>query len=325
MLAFLVLSAASAASSVELPARFEADLVYVEPTLPDGHALSFYTDTGGGYFIREASAANAKLALQPATAELREETGNPDARVAVLAGIGMPMPEDGVMPVMPAGGPGGLPGAREVDGMFGAPWFAGHVWRWDFAAKRLIVDAPAPAATQDRHGIAVGFKQLPGREAPLAYPRIDVTIDGRTLPMLLDTGAMTVLTPEALKALGDDGPAQRATSMITDNVFNAWHAAHPDWRVIEAAQAGTGAAMIEVPEVEIAGWRVGPVWFTYRPDANFHRFMSQFTDVRIEGAIGNNVFREFTMTVDYPGGRATFDCTGRCRDAAAPATPPPAP
>ena len=64
--------------------------------------------------------------------------------------------------------------------------------------------------------------------------------------------------------------------MIADVQFKAWRSAHPDWRVIEDAQDGTHAAMIEVPSVEIAGHAIGPVWFTWRPDRNFHEFMMPY-------------------------------------------------
>lgn len=127
-----------------------------------------------------------------------------------------------------------------------------------------------------------------------------------------------MLTPSALAQLGDGGPAQRATSMIADSVFQAWRRDHPDWRVIEQAQAGTGSAMIEVPWVELAGWRVGPVWFTHRPDANFHEFMSSMMAARVEGALGGNALGHFTMTIDYPRSQAWFRCIVACDERQSP-------
>jgi hypothetical protein len=64
--------------------------------------------------------------------------------------------------------------------------------------------------------------------------------------------------------------------------------------------------IIEVPEVRVAGWTVGPVWFTERPDASFHQFMAQWMDKPPEGAVGGNVFRHFAVTVDYPAAVAYF-------------------
>jgi hypothetical protein len=64
------------------------------------------------------------------------------------------------------------------------------------------------------------------------------------------------------------------------------------------------------------------VWFTERPDANFHKFMAQWMDKAPEGAVGGNVFRHFVMTIDYPRATAYFRCVRGCKPAA---TPPPAP
>ena len=85
-----------------------------------------------------------------------------------------------------------------------------------------------------------------------------------------------------------------------------WRAAHPDWPVIEAAQSGTSARMIQVPDVRVAGIQVGPVWFTERPDRNFTVGMSGDMSGPVEGALGGNAYRDLSMTVDYPNGRAAF-------------------
>jgi hypothetical protein len=76
--------------------------------------------------------------------------------------------------------------------------------------------------------------------------------------------------------------------------------------VIEHAQGGTGARMIEVPDVRIAGFEVGPIWFTERPNKNFREMMSQSMNAPVEGAIGGNAFATLRMTVDYLHGRASF-------------------
>jgi hypothetical protein len=119
--------------------------------------------------------------------------------------------------------------------------------------------------------------------------------------------------------LKDGEPAHRATSMIVDSRFQAWRKKHPGWRVIEAAQEGSNAAMIEVPEVGLGGATVGPVWFTWRPDKNFHEYMSGMMDGKVEGAIGGNALSHFAMTVDYPGKAAYFRCTRDCKPRQRPA------
>ena len=74
--------------------------------------------------------------------------------------------------------------------------------------------------------------------------------------------------------------------------------------------------MIEVPQVVIAGLRVGPVWFTQRPDRAFREWMSSMTDRPIEGALGGSAFKTTRMILDYPGGRAYFSPAPRERSAA---------
>jgi hypothetical protein len=54
----------------------------------------------------------------------------------------------------------------------------------------------------------------------------------------------------------------------------------------------------------------GPVWFTRRPDPNFHQFMSQFMDRQVEGALGGSALKFFRVTVDYPRAVAVFERAG---------------
>lgn len=131
--------------------------------------------------------------------------------------------------------------------------------------------------------------------------------------MLLDTGATTWLTADAVAALGNGGPAVRATSMIKASRIVRWRAEHPTWRVIETAQRGSGARMIEVPNVTIAGIEVGPVWFTERPDANFTSVLSTMMTGPVEGALGGNALRSMRITIDYRHARAWFEEQGSGR------------
>lgn len=308
-----------AAQAGDMPAQFEADLVYLVAEGDNGRTLQMYTDTGGGLFLKHAAVERLQLETVAADPALVREMG-PDTRTtrfpafAVAAGIPAPALLDGTMPVLPAELSTSLPGMHEDDGMLGQAWFADRIWTWNYPARRFRIESPDWQATEDMRRVPLGFRADAEGMRLTSFPRIDVSIDGHVVPLLLDTGAMTVLTAQAMGALDDGLPAQRATSMITDSVFRAWREAHPEWRVIETAQAGTGSAMIEVPEVEIAGWRVGPVWFTHRADTNFHDFMSGMMDARVEGALGGNAFRHFIMTVDYPRASAWFRCVTDCID-----------
>ncbi|HJT98440.1 MAG TPA: hypothetical protein VJ696_09015 [Rhodanobacteraceae bacterium] len=321
--ALLALLALGADTTQILPARFEGDLVRVVPETIEGKTLNLYTDTGGGLFL--TSAAVKRLGLETETVS---GPAGPDGKPAqrqlvdfpefkMEAWIPSPPSARSKIGVMPAGMAEDQ-GFTE-DGMLGESWFGGHVWTWDYPGKHLRLEGEDWKADASATRVPLGFRQ-DGGERVANFPRVAIRVDGEPIDMLLDTGAMTILTPKALKALGDSGPAERATSMIVDSRFKAWRAAHPDWRVIEDAQERSGAAMIEVPEVEIGGAKVGPVWFTWRPDANFREYMSRMMDQRVDGAIGGNALSHFVMTIDYPGATAYFRCVRDCK-----AIPRPAP
>ena len=174
---------------------------------------------------------------------------------------------------------------------------AGSLWKLVAADK-----VPEGATT-----VPLGFRTDSTGKRVLSFPRIIAVVDGDTLQLLFDTGATGFLSPQAVAALGDSAPSVRATSFITSEVLTRWRQRHPDWRVLDNAdQTIPGMRMIEVPRITVAGSTVGPVWFTERPDRNFHEFMSQFMDRRVDGALGGNAFRFFRITVDYPAAVAHF-------------------
>ncbi|HEX5123355.1 MAG TPA: hypothetical protein VFV97_08905 [Rhodanobacteraceae bacterium] len=306
-LLLLVLAMPAATGPTVLPAKFEADLVRVMPQTRDGKTITFYTDSGGGLFLTDA--AVKRLGLTPETQ--KAEGSEPAMDFVHLpafepnAAIPPPLANDGRIGVMPSAM--AVKNGFTEDGMLGEAWFGGRVWTWDYPAGRLVLEGSGwkPDASATR--VPIGLKK-----GETNFPRISIRVDGEAFDVLLDTGAMTTLKPDALATLGDKGPALRATSMIVDSRFSAWKKKHPDWRVIEAAQDKTNSAMIEVPLVEIGGANVGPVWFTWRPDKNFHDYMSGMMDGKVEGAIGGNALSHFVMTVDYPGGAAYFRCARDC-------------
>jgi hypothetical protein len=305
-------SQCNSATSVEgargLWASFNEDRVYVlMRAKKSGRKLCFYTDTGGGLVISEN--AVKELGLSPSTdPEIAKEVG-PDARViktstfdeAITApgisdasSIMVVVPELRQMPEMPAQG----------DGILGQAWFANRVWTWDYPGRRLILRGEKWHPPNSATPWPVHFKTDKSGRRVTNFPRVEIDVDNQRIPMLFDTGAETYLTQEALQRLDDGKAAFRATSMISKSVFDRWHQRHPEWPVIEDAQLGTHAAMIEVPDVSIAGIHVGKVWFTERPDKNFHEFMSSMMDSRVEGSIGGNALHSLNVTIDYRDSKA---------------------
>ncbi|MGC1548769.1 MAG: hypothetical protein WA777_09575 [Rhodanobacter sp.] len=308
-----------------LPTRFEAGHFYAVPETTDGNILRLLVDTGGGgdggmYWVSGTLAQ--QLHLKTSTCKM---DGN-DMPVGSLPkykpGKGLPAPLPGPC------GEALLINSKAVGntGQLGADYLSGRVWTFNYPGQQLVLEAASWHADPAAHSSTLGFPRNKQGQLEGAFPRITIRVDGQALDMLLDTGATAHPTIAGAKASGTPTVAGTgATSYITTSVLERWHKAHPDWRVVEQgddiAAPRFMARLIEVPKVEIAGWSVGPVWFTERPDPNFHDFMSSMMDKRVEGAVGANVFDHFVMTLDYPHSTAYFSCVRGC----VAATPPPAP
>ncbi|MCI0691161.1 hypothetical protein L0337_04035 [candidate division KSB1 bacterium] len=302
-------SAQSSSATLVLPSRYVEGLFYVQPITTKGDTFNFYTDTGGGLFIYRAAAERFELPIINIGGEGDEAfflTSLPAFKPEAM--IPLPESREGRLPVF-------APAANEreammdFDGMLGQEWFAGRVWTFDYPQRRLLLHASNEVLKKadDRHRVVLGFKTDESGARLLNFPRIQAMIDGENLDLLFDTGATTTLSDSALSVLKDNRPAERATSFIATTTFEKWRKRHPDWRVMARAEKETGEAMIEVSKITLAGYSVGPVWFTRRRDKNFHEFMSQFMDKRVEGALGGSALRYFRVTVDYPNAVALFE------------------
>jgi hypothetical protein len=292
---------------VKLPAVYVEDRFYVQPVMLDGTKLNFFTDTGGGIFVFAAVAENLKLVKT----SVKGDDGKTFETVSLPAfkpdaTIPEPLGTNGRLYVVPA-----LEKSAIFDdwtGMLGQTWFAGRVWTFDYLKKQLLLRASGDLPKHSvEHRVKLGFPTNKAGKRAANYPRIGVIIDGEPIDLLFDTGASTELSASALSALKDNRPAVRGTSFIVASVFEKWRKKHSDWRVIEKSNLSGSEAMIEVPRITVAGFTVGTVWFTRKPDPNFHVYMSQFMDKRIEGALGGSALKYFRVSVDYPNAVAVFE------------------
>lgn len=280
-----------------IPTRYDEDRFLAEPVTARGHErLNIYLDTGGNNLLY--ADVVRRLGLEP----VKRSHGKHSWREVHLpafapqASIPAPLTRNGRVLVIARG-----PHDDGWSGMLGPEWFAGRCWLFDYPGHRLELLDHCGAAPEPEHTAQLGFKR------GLFFPRIQAEIDGEKLDLLFDTGAQTHLTPAAEQELHDGHAATRATSFITRSIFERWHARHPAWRVIEHAERRSGEAMIRVPKLSIAGYEVGPVWFTRRPDPNFHQFMSRWMDRPIDGALGGDALRSFRIVVDYQRKIARFE------------------
>lgn len=267
--------------------------------LANGDSVLFYTDTGGGRVVYPAVAQKMNLTIDS---------------VAVDGGYMELLPVAGAFrdrgwpePLQP---PFVFRDSQRMDtsfdGMLGAYWFGDKRWRFDYAEGKLYsVDSIDWQALPASHTVGLGFMTDSTGQALTHFPRLDIVVDGDTVSTLLDTGAKISLSDGAAAAMGQKGDV--AGSFIISTLFDRWRHDHPEWRVIEGGDANLEMDLIEVPEVTVAGHKVGPVWFARRPDRNFTEYMSQWMDQPVEGAVGGSCFRHFeSVVVDYVARKAYF-------------------
>lgn len=319
--------AASASTAVNIPVHYIAGRIIAQPRTTDGHTLNLWVDTGGGggsgmYLLTDDTVQ--RLHLHTSQIKLDGQVITVTELPGFAPDAGLPAPAGGYAKalVLPAGGLDGPGDAMHYDGMLGAGYLPGNftthtrIWTFDYPGQRLIMQSADWRSSASAHVTPLHFPTNAQGQLASGFARIIVKIGGQPFSMLLDTGATGFPTPSAIAVQGGKATV-RATSFITTSQFERWHKAHPDWRIVERADRlpikDQSMRAIEVPAVVIGGWSTGPVWFTERPDANFHKFMSSMMDAQVEGAIGGNVFEHFVMTVDYGHAKAWFRCVQGCK------------
>lgn len=290
-----------------LPTRIIGDRVFVAPVTDDGDTL----------VLQVESASPASMVYASTVTRLRLDrerlvSGSDTAYLVtlpVMSGeLAIPTPN-----ALPQIGqrlfifPGDDAGGDGEDGFLGQSWLAERTWTFDYPNATLLL---LPPGILPRHRaserVPLGFLADESGRRVLEIPRIRVSIGGDSLDLVLDTGASVALSPAAMAVIADGGPAVRAASFVALSVLEAWQARHPGWRVVPDADANSRMPMIEVPEVRVAGQRVGPVWFVAAPDDRFLSRASGLTDQPVVGALGGSVLREFVLTLDYVNGVAIF-------------------
>ena len=299
-----------------VPTAFEAGHFYAVPETSDGQKLKLLVDTGGGgmsgmYWITEAAAQRLDVKTTSCTIRSSEVTVAPLPNYK--PGRSLPPPLAG-----PCGEAMMVFGKYDADGQIGAAYLLGRVWTFDYPAQQLSLEPGAWRPDPGAHATPLGFKRAAHGKPQGAFPRIIIRVDGKPLGMLLDTGATAHPTASGKAASGmPTVNGEGVASYITTSMLDRWHKAHPEWRVVDNGDDLFApqfmARLIEVPEMEIAGWLIGPVWFTERPDPAFHNLMNRLMDKTPEGAIGGNIFSHFVMTIDYPQATAYFSCAEGCK------------
>lgn len=292
----------------QIPTVYEAGHFYAVPETVDHQRLRLLVDTGGaggsGWLVVDAGAVR-RLKLPTVICSLGA------ARFDVIQSIpfrsGHSLPDTSATPCGSAALVSLTIGhsTHGADGVLGAGYLPDHVWTFDYPQRQIWEEARGWRPTADMHRADLGFPRNMAGKPVSGFPRITIHVDGKALDMLLDTGATAQPTTAGEQA--SHIPIKNGigvTSYITASLLERWHHQHPCWRIVDYGDSLLGhARLIEVPQIEIAGLKTGPVWFTERPDANFHDGMSRYMDRRVEGSLGANVYGYWVMTLDYP--RAT--------------------
>ncbi|RYZ92724.1 MAG: hypothetical protein EOP06_03390 [Proteobacteria bacterium] len=308
MVLFSLVSTAHADSCKKLPARFEDNRIYLEVRTSDKKLLKFYTDTGGGLhpFIYNDTAAKLGLKAERETREEALTVGYTTLPNALFVHQGIPIDESlkGKTRIF-AFNKKGEDEPSQIrfmvgDGFLGASFFADKIWKFDYLKRELFsCSAFSPVRFS---ATPMTFKTTLGTR-DTHQPRIEVEIEGEKFPVLFDTGATSLYSPTAVKALSPQN-AFTASSFIRESIAKRWLQSHPNWKIIKAGEKFAGGGdLIEVPLVSLAGHKVGPIWFATRRDDIYDRYSKDIMDSSIAGAVGGNLFRFFTMIADYPGSK----------------------
>ncbi|GBR68919.1 hypothetical protein AA0312_1142 [Acetobacter tropicalis NRIC 0312] len=257
-----------------MPTMFEAGHFYVTPTARTGYTPRLIVDTGGAGFGGLYALRRDIVSRLGGTVTTCKQ---PDFKVGLVGGIsfrtGAGLPS--VTQPRPCGADAVIldadAGVKAADGMLGAGYLSHFIWTFDYPAKKILLEPqdwhPDPHAVR----VPLSFVHNQNGERGSDFPEVTLMIDGEPVPLLFDTGATAFPTPAGLTAQHiPTVKGEGVKSYIIKSVFEKWHAHHPEWRIVENGDSLIqGTRLIEVPEITLGTQRVGPVWFTERPDRNF--------------------------------------------------------
>lgn len=288
----------------KLPTDFIENRIILKPVTAQGDTLKLDTDTGGGSNMIYPSAVE-RLNLKKDSITLGERSGEFTQLPEFMQGSEIPLPHIEPLknkflvvephPLLSDG----------TDGFLGNTWFRERIWEIDYLHHDFLLHKSLQLDEDRRNVVDLGFPKNEKDEKIGGFPRITVEIDGDSLDLLFDTGA-TLLAKDSVANLLNSSSNKIGTSFISESIFKKWKENNPEWKVIENAEQMTEADIIQVPEVEIAGFPVGPVWFTVRSDKNFTEWMSQWMDKEIVGALGGSALKFFRVLLHYPEEKALF-------------------
>lgn len=293
-----------------VPSKFSHNKIFVSPTTHSGVKLYFHTDTGGGGNVLEKN-KNTELIIDENLIQLSEGYDEIYKTIPIprwQKGSNFPLVQytkDNNFLLLEKGNWA----SSGEDGQLGNTWFAGKIWKFDYINEILSVlttkEENQYKLKEHSNTINLTFKTDSYGERVNNFPRMFITVDQQKLPVLLDTGATTFIADKEINT-ANSSVSFVAASFITESIFRQWQKKHPNWHTKFEEYQRMRFEMIKVPSIDIAGFKTGPVWFTMRPDENFHQWLSPMMSGHVEGAIGGSAFQYFSMVINYPKAEASF-------------------
>lgn len=235
---------------------------------------------GGGFLITEPLARDLGLTWGAPVREDGAEFGIVKTVPQVLVGE-LPLTLNAERTLVLIGRDNVLPPAAAVsaDGMI-----PGHV----LAQYHVIFDYPARTFTMAKPNVLTPQ----GTDLPMpvakrsGFPRTEITVQGVTHGLLLDTGA--------------------SFTMVSEVLLKAWGAQHGDWPRHQGAYGDAvrhGGQVLETLFLPGATWGAHAVpafGVVSQREGTFERYMSNMMSAPIVGSLAGNVLKHFRVELDYP-------------------------
>ncbi len=288
-----------------------------------GDTILAYGDSGGGTcMVAPAAISKLKLSAVTRTAMIKGimpisyipfRQLIPDERVPLPVVLNTPAlrrpfarvtepfllvpPEDGELKMITA--------VMPFDLFLGQNFFMGKAWTIDYPRRQIWVNTPvSPKDSAAKGVLKLEFRRNDMEQVLYGHPRMQIVVDGVAIDVLFDTGASIILSDDGKRLLGTSDKTI-AASFIAKSVFDQWRDRHPAWKLYP--KADNGRDVIEVPQVRIGGYEVGPVLFAVRNDAAWSEGMAGTMDQVVKGAIGGSALKYFKVTIDYNSALIRFE------------------
>jgi len=186
---------------------------------------------------------------------------------------------------------------EQYDGFLGQYFFLGKSWTFDYLNEEVWINTPLMKAELNNSNVQkIGITKIEGKQTS-GQPTMQIELAGKEIDVLFDTGATFRLTDGAKDKLKESNNVI-AGSFLSNSFFEELREMNPDWEFV--AEGDYGRDMIQIPEVKVGNYIVGPCWFSQQEyEDEGEGWNSGSYDKNIHAAIGGTVLKHFVVTIDY--------------------------